>query len=42
MYRRHPFGKKTGKRVLAFRNTNLKKNSGYEHPEDVKPELFRG
>ncbi len=22
------------------RNTNLKKNSGYEHPEDVKPELF--
>jgi hypothetical protein len=32
---------KTGKQALAFRNTNLKKNSGYAHPEDVKPELFR-
>jgi hypothetical protein len=27
---------------IEIRNTNLKKNSGYEHPEDVKPELFRG
>jgi hypothetical protein len=29
------------KRVLEIRNTNLKKNSGYEHPEDAKPKLFR-
>jgi hypothetical protein len=29
---------KTG---IGNRITNLKKNSGYEHPEDVKPELFR-
>jgi hypothetical protein len=27
--------------VTEFRNTNLKKNSGYEHPENVKPELFK-
>jgi hypothetical protein len=26
---------------LGIRNTNLKKKSGYEHAEDVKPELFR-
>jgi hypothetical protein len=26
---------------FVIRNTNLKKNSGYEHPEDGKPELFK-
>jgi hypothetical protein len=26
---------------LGIRTTNLKKNSGNEHPENVKPELFR-